>query len=177
MEAKKLGEWMVKAQAGDKVAYRKLLEALRPEIERIIRSKINDSFVVEDIAQAALLKIHVSRHTYKPEFKFSSWINAIVRNLMIDHFKKGGKEDTAFTHIDPRSDHRIEGKVDSESEDTIHIMHAMDRLDEKYKRVLELLGVQGLSIKEAAETLGITEAAVKMRKKRAIENLRDNLKA
>ncbi len=175
MESKKLGELMVRVQAGDKESYRLLLQQLKPEVDRIIRSKISDPNTAEDISQAVFLKIHVSRQTYNPTHKFSSWINAITRNLMIDYFKKGGKEDTAFTKVDPNSDSRIEGKVESVSESALHVREALDRLDDKYSTILDLLGVQGLSIKEAATTLGVTEAAVKMRKKRAMDALKEEL--
>lgn len=175
MDSKKLSELMVQVQAGDKKAYHELLLLLKPDVERIIRSKIADPNMAEDLMQAAFLKIHVSRQTYDPKHKFSSWINAILRNLMIDFFKKGGKEETAFTKVDPSSDRRIEGREESVTEEAIQVRQALDRLDEKYKNILDLLGVQGLSIREAADTLGITEAAVKMRKKRAVEALKTEL--
>ena len=52
---------------------------------------------------------------------------------------------------------------------------ALDELDEKYRLVFLLRDVEGLSTAETAETLGITEANVKVRLLRARLMLRERL--
>jgi RNA polymerase sigma-70 factor (ECF subfamily) len=55
------------------------------------------------------------------------------------------------------------------------IDRALAELDEKYRVVFVLRDIEGFSVKETAETLGLTEATVKVRLLRARLLLRERL--
>ena len=65
-----LSEWMRAAQAGNADAYRKLLTAIQPGIQGIVRSRIQDRAAAADVVQNALLSIHRGRATYRAERPF-----------------------------------------------------------------------------------------------------------
>ena len=56
-----------------------------------------------------------------------------------------------------------------------HLDQAIRRLPEKLRVVFLLRDIEGLSIRETSETLGLTETAVKTRLLRARLNLREQL--
>ena len=61
-------EWMRAANAGDEIAYRRLLEALAPLLRQIVRRGFTRSGFgncdVEDVVQETLLAIHLKRQTW-----------------------------------------------------------------------------------------------------------------
>ena len=61
-------EWMRAANAGDGIAYRRLLEALAPLLRQIVRRGFTRSGFgnsdVEDVVQETLLAIHLKRQTW-----------------------------------------------------------------------------------------------------------------
>lgn len=61
---------MAQAQAGDRLAYTRLLKALVPVIRSQIRKRIADDALVEDVIQDVLLTVHRVRHTYDPTYPF-----------------------------------------------------------------------------------------------------------
>jgi thiol:disulfide interchange protein DsbD len=61
---------MEQAQAGDQLAYTRLLKALVPVIRSQIRKRIADDALVEDVIQDVLLTVHRVRHTYDPSYPF-----------------------------------------------------------------------------------------------------------
>jgi len=61
---------MEQAQAGDQLAYTRLLKALVPVIRSQTRKQIADDALVEDVIQDVLLTVHRVRHTYDPAYPF-----------------------------------------------------------------------------------------------------------
>ena len=61
-------EWMRAANAGDEIAYRRLLEALAPVLRQVVRRGFTRSGFgncdVEDVVQETLLAIHLKRQIW-----------------------------------------------------------------------------------------------------------------
>ena len=61
-------EWMRAANAGDEIAYRRLLEALAPLLRQVVQRGFTRSGFgncdVEDVVQETLLAIHLKRQTW-----------------------------------------------------------------------------------------------------------------
>ncbi len=74
---------MAQAQAGDRLAYTRLLKALVPVIRSQIRKRIADDALVEDVIQDVLLTVHRVRHTYDPTYPFAR-LMAIISARAVD---------------------------------------------------------------------------------------------
>ena len=77
----RFGDLMRRAQQGEGIAYRDLLEEISPRIRALVRRR--RGFVgpehVEDLVQEVLLSVHTVRATYDPGRPFMPWLLAIVR--------------------------------------------------------------------------------------------------
>ena len=49
---------------------------------------VRDRALAEDLAQETFIKVLNGIKSYKPEFKFSSWIFKIANNAAIDHLRR-----------------------------------------------------------------------------------------
>src|SRR6185295_18968038 len=83
-------EWMRAANAGDEIAYRRLLEALAPLLRQVVRRGFAHSGFgncdVEDVVQETLLAIHLKRQTWDEDEALTPWVMAIARHKLIDSY-------------------------------------------------------------------------------------------
>src|SRR6478736_3831257 len=88
-------DWMRAANAGDEIAYRRLLEALAPVLRQIVRRGFTRSGFgngdVEDVVQETLLAIHLKRQTWDEGEMITPWVTAIARHKLIDSLRRRGR--------------------------------------------------------------------------------------
>lgn len=166
------------AQQGDAGAYQVLLEELLVVVRRMVRARLADPEVAEDVVQVVLLSIHRARHTYQPERPFGPWLRSIVRNAVIDSLRHRGrrvKREVGIEAIDsfpdpeafaPPKDERLSPELS----------RALAELPSKQREAVELIQLQGLSVAEAALRAGVSPGALKVRAHRGYRALRERLR-
>jgi RNA polymerase sigma-70 factor (ECF subfamily) len=172
-----LGALMRAAQDGDADAYRALLTAVTPRIRRIIRARraFLGAADVEDLVQDVLLSVHSVRATYDPGRPFLPWLGAIIHNRMVDaarrysrhQAREMGVEDLDVTFADVPAKSPDEGPGDEEA-----LARAIEQLPATQRRAIQLLKLQELSLKEAADATGSSVSALKVATHRAMSSLR-----
>jgi RNA polymerase sigma-70 factor (ECF subfamily) len=166
---------MRQAQEGDRAAYERLLSEVAAELRTFVGARLQYRAWVDDVVQETLISIHRDRHTYDPERPFGSWMYAIARHRLIDctrrrrrvHAHERGVEGAmdelnAPAAADPAAAH---GLLDA-------LQHGLRALSQKQREVVELLKLQGLSVKEVAAQTGMTESSVKVSAHRGYRALR-----
>jgi RNA polymerase sigma-70 factor (ECF subfamily) len=164
--------WMRAAMAGDEGAYRRLLGSLAPHIRAVARSRCRSLGApegeVEDLVQEVLLTIHLKRGTWDQSRPIGPWVAAIARNKLIDVLRRRGRHITV----------PIEDLADSlPAEDrtpelsTRDIDTLLGRLKPQQREVVRSISLNGSNIRETAETLQMTEGAVRVTLHRALKAL------
>jgi RNA polymerase sigma-70 factor (ECF subfamily) len=159
----RLGELMRRAQDGDAAAYEVLLRAARDIVCAYARKRLPDVTAAEDVAQDTLMTIHAARHTYDPARPFFPWMFAIARHRLLDYARKHQR-----IRLREISDDEALATVAVESaSNTMHplaeaVRESLAQLPERQRKVIELLKVQGCSVAEVAQTIGISEANIKV---------------
>jgi len=165
---------MAAAQAGDCEAYRRFFEELRPEIVRLVRPKLFDTSAVEDVVQNAMLAIHRSRHSFRPECRFGPWMRTIVRNTIVDHLRQIQRRNAREAEVDsielledPRS------RPVREANDRFDALEALlVQLPPAQRQAIVMTKLDGLSAAEAASRLGMSAGALRLRAHRGYRTLR-----
>jgi RNA polymerase sigma-70 factor (ECF subfamily) len=141
----------------------------------------------EDCAQDAFLKAFRHLAEFKGECKFGSWLVRVVLNeakLRLRKLRPGLYEslDKTIDHEDgeyvPQSlgDWReIPSEVLERKEVRSVLENAIECLPQIYRQVFVLRDVQGMSVADTAELLGVNQSVVKTRLLRARLQLRDLL--
>jgi RNA polymerase sigma-70 factor (ECF subfamily) len=170
--------WMAAAQRGDEASYAQLLNELGDVIAAFLRAQFGDLELIEDCVQECLLAVHQARHTYDPTRRFRPWLFAIVRHKAIDMLRArrayGTMLDAAATSsalIGNGADRETDG------EDEVVGGRLFSALAPQQRQALTLTKVIGLSIAEAADRLGISQSALKVRVHRGIGAMRKLLEA
>ncbi len=165
---------MIAAQAGDGVAYEKLLRELLPYVRRQVARRVGDPAEREDIVQNVLISLHRARHTYRSERPFGPWLRAVVRNASIDWMRARGRRlrHELSRDVEQLAEPSYEAPLPGEDTLSPELEGALASLPENQRKAVELLQVEGLSVVEAAERVGVSPGALKVRAHRGYRALR-----
>jgi RNA polymerase sigma factor (sigma-70 family) len=168
-------KWVLLMRAainGDAVAYRRLLASLTPVLRTIARRNCArvglDASHAEDVVQEVLLAIHLKRHTWDPDRPIGAWIMAIARNKLIDARRRRGNKTTL--PIEDVADILAADRTD-EAEERHDVDRLLHGLSERQRDLVRSLSIEGRSVRESAERLGMNEGAVRVALHRAIKAL------
>jgi len=161
-----------KAKAGDALAYRSFFERLAPLVRGMARRGIGRVGTpmadLEDAVQETLLAVHLKRHTWREDQPIGPWIGAITRYKLIDLARKYGRRkeielDETFDLATP------------EPEQPSLPEREMDRLlesvSETQRVIVRSISIKGVSIREVAGTMKMSEGAVRVALHRALKTL------
>ena len=152
-----------------------------PEIEvllRVARSMTRNHAEAEDLVQDTLIRAYRGIGGFDGRHP-RAWLLTILRNTHINRNRRRRPEllrdpDTTLDHLESdaatdRADVLVERTIDDE------ILAALDALSEDFRRVVELVDIDGLSYAETAEVIGVPVGTVMSRLHRARRRIRDRL--
>ncbi len=162
---------------GEDAAFEELYDGLAPRLQSFLQRYTRDRARAEDVVQQTMLQIHRARGRFTPGAQVVPWAFAIARRLLIDMHRRGGREvlaptsDETLTQVMAALDDRADD-VAIAKETAQRLSEELARLPENQRVAFELIKQDGLSVAEAAQVLGTTVAAVKLRAHRAYEAMR-----
>lgn len=167
-------EAMERYADGEDAAFSALYDELAPRLLRFASVLTGSESAAEDVTQQTLLQIHGSRARFVRGAPVLPWAYAIARNLVRDESRKRANElrlaegaRPEERSADARPDEALETKWRWRA-----VAEALKALPEKLRVTVLLVNVEGLSVAEAAEALGVTCGNVKVRVHRARQLLR-----
>ncbi len=168
-----------RVQAGDQDAARALVDAHKDRLFAFVWRIIRDHHDAEEICQDAFMRAFSSLETFRPEFRFSTWLFTIGYRLCLNWIRRK---------------HAVTGEVDvtvleSNQADALHelaqsedarrlkgaIWDAVDQLSVVQRATVLLYYREGQSCQDVAETMQIPVATVKSHLHRARASLRSLL--
>jgi RNA polymerase sigma-70 factor (ECF subfamily) len=174
------------AREGRDAAYRELVRRYERPVFSLIYRMVRDRALAEDLAQDTFVKVLNALESYRPEYKFSSWIFKIANNVAIDQLRRRELDTLSLDGApDARTQDEIDGtalqavdrtetplaELESRELGTI-IERAIARLRPEYRACILLRHVEGRSYEEIAETLDLPLGTVKTYIHRARHELR-----
>ncbi len=172
---------MERYSTGDEAAFTELYDAIAPPLLGFLRKATRDDVAAEDLLQQTLLQIHRDRGSFLPGARVTPWAYAIARRLMIDGARRRRVEQRLFSDAPDDDDRMLYASAGAAAgiDDLLHAQRLERRvrqrllaLPEKQRSAYRLLQQEGLSLKGAAEVLGTSVTAVKLRAHRAYAALR-----
>lgn len=143
------------------------LLGLLPRLGRFARGLTGSTEDANDLVQAACARALEREHQWMPGTRLDSWMFRIVRTLWIDELR-GRKVRQGRGVVDAEEEIVVDGARALEARLSLDaVRRAVSRLPEAQREVLLLVCVEGLSYREAAETLGLPMGTVMSRLARA----------
>lgn len=169
---------MERYASGDDAAFAELYDALCPRLLSFVRRQLHDDSLAEDVVQQTFFQMHRARGHFIRGAEVLPWAFAIARRLIIDSVRR---RRTESLDIDGSAGDDLPSP-DPSADEVLHAQRIAIRLEEEISRLpaqqriaFELLKEEGLSLSEAAQVLGTTVTAVKLRAHRAYVALRTAL--
>jgi RNA polymerase sigma-70 factor, ECF subfamily len=166
------GGLMVQSQNGNAASYNSLLTELTPYIRNFCRHKVRYFDLSDDVVQEALVAIHRFRHTYDPNRPFMPWLHTIVRHKVIDGLRARHRvlQNEVFSNEAVALASSSPPSVANSEE----LKKMLSALPVDFRRPIEMLKLEELSLEEVAQRLGLSPSAVKMRIHRGFKILKKN---
>ncbi|MFB6274378.1 MAG: RNA polymerase sigma factor [Salinibacter sp.] len=148
-------------------------------VYRIARSMLKNTAAAQDVTQEVLVKLWEHQDDLD-EDGLGAWLTCVTRNACIDKLRARQRRRKTVT-VDSDGVDRAESPSrtpdrHAETEDLRdHVLDALDRVDDPYRRVVALRELQGLKYKEIAETLDMPLNTVKVYIHRGRKKLRAEL--
>ena len=128
---------------------------------------LGDTDAAEDVVQESFTALWQQEKAIQ---SVKGWLYAVVRNRCIDALRRAGKTEPLPMDLDgPISDDEAAERSTLEA----RLWTAVDSLPEMRRKCLLLAKRDGLSYKEIAEELNLSEHTVRNHISRALETLRD----
>ena len=173
------------AVAGDQKAYSELMSLYWTSIEKTLSLKLVSKEDVEDLTIATFSKAFDKLDSYDDSFAFSTWIQTIASNNLIDFFRKKNqktisidqqKEDEDSNNIDV-----VDNNLDPENylirkQKNKHITGMVHRLKPHYRELIILRYLDEMSYGEISKKLNMPLGSVKAKLFRARDLLMQILK-
>ncbi|HWU01160.1 MAG TPA: sigma-70 family RNA polymerase sigma factor [Novosphingobium sp.] len=168
-----LKQWMVMGLAGDSAAHGQLLRALVPILRGFYRRRMGgQEEEIEDLLQETLIAVHTRRATYDVARPFTSWLFAVARYKMIDHFRQGGRTCT----IEGLEDILASEGFAEASDAAADVERLLETIPAKQAAAIRATRIDGLSTAEAATRLDLGESDIKVSVHRGLKALAQRVK-
>ncbi len=172
-------------ESGDRASFETLVRRYQHEIYNYLRRYLGDDDEAEDAFQLTFVQVYRKAQQFDLQRRFRPWLYSVATNQAIDLRRRTKRQairslDVASpqddfrgaTHAASIPDHRIpSGDPLEEAELKARIRSALDELGEPGRSALELIYLQGLAYRDAAEALDVPVGTVKSRVHAAVRKL------
>jgi RNA polymerase sigma-70 factor, ECF subfamily len=177
------------ARSGQEAAYRELIRRYERPVFALLFRMVRDRELAEDLAQETFVKTLNAIDSYRPEFKFSSWIFKIANNAAIDHLRRRELDTLSLDgspHAEtPEAMQATALQIGARQESPLETVEAKElgtaieaaigSLRPEYRSCILLRHVEGRAYEEIAEILNLPLGTVKTYIHRARNELRLSL--
>ncbi len=177
---------ITEAKRGKQDAFRCLVERHQQRVRNTVLGMLGDTSEADDVAQEVFIRFYKSMKNFRADAQLSTYLTRIAINLCLNELKrrkkKQGKIISLFWKAAGQEDlARQPLQVADKSADLSRydlqegIEYALQRLPVEFRTVVILRLIEGYSVQETADILGIPQGTVASRLARAQLKLKEIL--
>jgi RNA polymerase sigma-70 factor (ECF subfamily) len=171
---------------GESRAFEMIVRKYQQPLLNYVGRMVGERELALDLTQDALVKAFVALRSYKPEYRFNTWLFRIASNLLVDHWRKKKLPTTSISAPGPDADcpaidvpddrpsvlERLEAAEARQKIET-----ALAKIPAALREVFVWRHVSGLSYEEIAEIKDLPVGTIKNRVFQAKEMIRRKLES
>ncbi len=168
-----------KAQQGDQGAFEELVRTHSDKLYASVLRLVGDRKDAEEATQEAFLRAWRSIGRFKGQSSFFTWLYRIGINEAKRRIERRPKAEMLSLDAEREETGSVSRRPDHRDADPTmkgQLLDSISNLSFEYRAPLVLRDIEGLSAREGAETMEISEAAFKSRLHRARMKVRKELK-
>jgi RNA polymerase sigma-70 factor (ECF subfamily) len=177
LEAEEDRALVVRAQAGDVTAFRKLVERHQRRAFTIAYALVRDEQDANEVVQDAFLRVFKSLGSFQGGSTFFTWLYRIITNLSIDLKRRPARQaatelDETQLDVDAEADLDLPflGRVGDDPAEFVRrgeiadrLRAALDALPSYHRAVIVMREIDGLSYEEMAQVMGVSKGTIMSR--------------
>ena len=162
-----------KAIKGNDKAFIILMNQCKEQIYRTAFAYVKEEETALDIVQEVVCKAYKSIENLREPKFFNTWIMRIAINISTDFYNNKNKvvcmeQDELISKMDV--------KHDTNNDEILFLMESLDKLEDKYKKIIILKYFDDLTFKDIAKILNMSESTVKTNIYKVLSILRNDMK-
>ena len=159
-----------RCRRGDDLAWEALVRTYQSSVYAVTRHYLRDHEEARDLAQDVFVRLYERLDSFAGGDTFKAWLLRMARNASLDRLRRikarPPAADLPFEDVPLAGDGDPEQSAFEESRERL-LRRAVEGLSEKNREVLLLKEIQGLTLEEVANLLGLPLGTVKSRSSRA----------
>jgi len=185
-ERDEVQEIVARARSGDMAAFEELYRSHQAGIFTFIRSQVRHREIAADLTQETFVRAWESLPRLRKPGAFRGWLHRIAANLVRDEVKSGRsrlevtestllgdaetpREDAPAPESDGPEQRLVNGELSR------HVWSALEELSEEHRAAVVMHHMEGMSVEEIAQVMGVRPGTIMSRLSRAREALRHRL--
>ena len=167
-------ELVKKLKDGDSFAFEVLFYKYRNKIKGFALKIVPAQIDPEEIVQEVFVRVWLKKDAIDPEKDFQSYLFSIAKHLVLDHLKSAVNRKLYFVgeHFqqDLLEEDGLDASISEETEEKLQKL--INEIPERRREIFRLSRFEGLSYKQIAERLNISENTVDSQIRNALAFLR-----
>lgn len=142
----------------DQELFINILDRYEKQMWYVANKVLNDTYYAEDAVQNSLLRISINIRTLRNlnDNQTRNYVLTAAKNAALDIIKKNNKLETVPIDLSLNLKNEIgSSEIDSYSNEN-YVIYILNKLPQKYRDVMYMHFVLGMSEQEVAKSLGIT---------------------
>lgn len=167
-----------RARRGDQSAFRQLVEEHEGLVRSTVAGMLGDTAEADDVAQEVFIRFYKALKDFRGDAQVGTYLSRIAINLSINELKKRQRRKRWLSIIQKEESNPAleDGSMNPGRQDMQDALRrALQALDSDFRAVVVLRLVDGYSVKETAEILGLPQGTVASRLARGQQKLREIL--
>jgi len=164
-------ELLKRCLTGDNSAWETLLRAYTRKLYNLCYRFTGRTDEAEDLTQEIFVKVYQTLRTFDAaQGAFSTWLNRVARNHLVDHYRRTRKDRVTSSLEDeletleekPSVGTEAVGQVESRERKEV-LQQGLNRLSPDLREAVVLRDLHDLDYQEIAQVLGVPQGTVKSR--------------
>lgn len=171
-------ELATKLKGGDSIAFELLFYKYKNKVKGFVCKLAPTRIAADDIVQEVFVRVWINKERINPEKEFQSYLFTIAKNLVLDQLKSAVNRRLYFVDDMFQKDLLIDD-VSEESfaiEHEERLMKLLEQIPERRREIFCLNKFEGLSYKQIAKRLNISENTVDSQIRNALDYIRKKFK-
>ncbi|MCP2262587.1 RNA polymerase, sigma subunit, ECF family [Streptoalloteichus tenebrarius] len=149
--------------AGDPHAFSELVRRHRDRMWAVALRTLRDPEEAADALQEAFISAFRAASSFRAESQVTTWLHRIVVNACLDRVRRRQSRPTVPLPETGPGEPAVSRDAIAERETRLAVHDALAELPEEQRSAIVLVDVEGYSVAETAQLLGVAEGTVKSR--------------
>lgn len=168
----------VQIAQGDEAAFRTFFHQYNIQLFPFIKSLVKSEHDTKEIMQEAFLKLWQMRNNLLVIDNPGAWFRRVTANIAYDYLRIKARYELRFGSVEehiPSVDQSFWKDIDLHFSQRV-LLEALEQLPEKRRRIFHLIKIDGLSRKQTAQLLDLSENTVRNQLADAVTTVQEYFK-